>query len=247
MPDTDALFTAEIVIAAVLTYVATLFPVFQQQFIDFDDPEREVRTAYGLLAAMTGLLCVLFITIRSNTMPVLPTGFAQIISLDTLLRQLMINGLCFAPFAIATLNRQGWSTMRFSRHNLRPSIFLGLGAGLVSVLLWRRGFGAFDAEVYSLIAALSVGFVEEAVFRGYLQTRLAAWRGERWAWLATAVIFTLWHIPQRLIVRGVSIETLIPDLASVFVLGLLFGWMAYRTENITAPAIFHALHNWSLG
>ncbi len=247
MPDGDTLFTAEIIVVALITYIATLFPVFQQRFIEFSDPEHEVRAAYGLLAVMTGLLCLLFVTIRSNAMPALPTGFAQIISLDSLLRQLMINGLCFAPFAIATLNHQGWSTMRFSRHNLRPSILLGLASGMVSIILWRQGFGAFDAEVFSLVSALSVGFVEEAVFRGYLQTRLAAWRGERWAWLATAIIFTLWHIPQRVIVRGMSIEAMIPDLASVFILGLLFGWMAYRTENIAAPAIFHALHNWSLG
>jgi membrane protease YdiL (CAAX protease family) len=57
--------------------------------------------------------------------------------------------------------------------------------------------GTASARVAWAIVAGSVGLSEEVVFRGYLQTQLAAFTG-RWAvaWMLQAVLFGLAHAEQ---------------------------------------------------
>jgi len=80
---------------------------------------------------------------------------------------------------------------------------------------------------------LSVGFTEEAMFRGYLQLRLTAWLGTRRGWVLTAIVFTICHI-------GGSIF----NLVAVFIIGLVYGWIMQKSENIVGLSIWHAFTDW---
>lgn len=99
-------------------------------------------------------------------------------------------------------------------------------------------FGSFVVSQFVL-----VGLPEEALFRGYVQTRL----GDHFttkrrilgvelsipAWIGQSLLFALVHL---------ATEPNVQKLA-VFFPGLLFGWMRARRGGIGASIVFHALSN----
>ncbi len=103
---------------------------------------------------------------------------------------------------------------------------------------WPADFASF---VISQIVI--VGLPEEALFRGYVQTRL----GDRWtstsrvlgadlsirAWILQSALFALIHLATE-----PSVEKL-----AVFFPGLLFGWMRARRGGIGASIVMHAASN----
>ncbi len=100
-----------------------------------------------------------------------------------------------------------------------------------------------DFASFVLSQFVLVGLPEEALFRGYVQTRL----GDRFthktrvlgtelsvpAWILQSVLFALVHL---------ATEPNVQKLA-VFFPGLLFGWMRARRGGIGASIVFHALSN----
>ncbi len=95
------------------------------------------------------------------------------------------------------------------------------------------------AVPFILFIALAPGFVEEMLFRGYVQTRLL----QRWpAWVAilvTSTIFGIFHVTPHAIVFA-------------FVLGLWLGVLAWRTGSIIPSIACHAFVNgawnvWQVG
>jgi membrane protease YdiL (CAAX protease family) len=100
-----------------------------------------------------------------------------------------------------------------------------------------------DLASFALSQLVLVGLPEEALFRGYVQTRLTdAWPATRKllganvsvpALLAQAALFAIVHL---------ATEPSLDKLA-VFFPGLLFGWMRARRGGIGAAIVFHALSN----
>ena len=140
-------------------------------------------------------------------------------SLRETTRWLLLAGGVLIPFSAAYLLYQGWWTGRA----IVPSI-----PDHFTAWLW-----------YQLIY---VGFPEELFFRGYLQQRFDdalgrphLFLGARWGWglVLAAGLFALGHWMVTGDVRRVS----------VFVPGLLFGWLLARTEALAAPVIAHAVCN----
>ena len=96
---------------------------------------------------------------------------------------------------------------------------------------------------FALTQLLAIALPEEALFRGYLQTRLEdAWPARRrlfgadvspWAVTCQAALFALLHF-----LVGFS-----PVRLAVFFPGLLFGWLRARRGGIGAAVWFHALCN----
>jgi uncharacterized protein len=150
--------------------------------------------------------------------------------------------------------------------NLRPNAFLllarrptvaqillGLACGVVSfaaagalmslssLLLPRSWIETFDLArlfrgppgeriLLGLVATTLAPFCEEAAFRGYLQNALLHRRSGRAAIVISALLFAAMHLdPTR--------------FAAVFVLGLLYGWIAWRTGTIWPSVVAHAANN----
>lgn len=100
-----------------------------------------------------------------------------------------------------------------------------------------------DLLSFGLAQLLVVGLPEEALFRGYFQTRLT----DRWpatvrifgaelsmpAWIGQAALFGVLHY----------VVDLNPERLAVFFPGLLFGWIRARRGGIGAALVFHALSN----
>jgi membrane protease YdiL (CAAX protease family) len=101
------------------------------------------------------------------------------------------------------------------------------------------------SSLYGFIVFLLGGFSEEVVWRGYIQTRLIARSGKLYGWLISSVAFSLWHLPINYRLYGGTAEALGVSLLVQFPLGLAFGYMMIRTQNILPSSIYHLFFDWT--
>ena len=164
------------------------------------------------------------------------------------LRQTLIAAVSLVPLLVALrLTRSGLDSAGLTRTNLGRSVAVG-GALAVG---WLLASGTLDEllsprveHAFVLVAALAVGFSEEIVSRGYVQSRLIRWIGTRRGIALSATIFALFHIPQRLLASVAGMDLLL-QLAVVAVLGSVFGVLQASTRNVTLPGIVHTAIDWS--
>jgi sodium transport system permease protein len=97
---------------------------------------------------------------------------------------------------------------------------------------WRQSSPLLPVLTLGVIPPL----VEELFFRGYLLGALLTLGRPRWAIVASAVLFGLFHL---LVLDSLAVERLLPSI----LLGLLLGWMAWRTGSIWAGVVMHVTHN----
>jgi ABC-2 type transport system permease protein/sodium transport system permease protein len=97
---------------------------------------------------------------------------------------------------------------------------------------WRK-----DSPVWILVSIAVVAPVfEEFFFRGFL---LAAIRRRAGAWttiLATAGLFGLFHVVDA---SGFSVARLLPS----FLLGVVLGWLCWRSGSVVPGMVLHVFHN----
>jgi membrane protease YdiL (CAAX protease family) len=94
-----------------------------------------------------------------------------------------------------------------------------------------------EAQVVAVaMTALVAAVVEEAAYRGYLQTCLERLWGPSVAIVAIASLFTLAHLPAAWSHRLL--------LGSIFVAGMLFGSVAAIFGSIRPCILLHALVDW---
>ncbi len=86
-----------------------------------------------------------------------------------------------------------------------------------------------EFAVWAMVA-ITAGFVEEVVFRGYLQRQFAAWTGNHAVGIAaSAVVFGAGHLYQ-----GVA------SASTIAVVGVCFGILAYATRSLVPGVLAHA-------
>lgn len=181
---------------------------------------------------------------------------------------LVLNGVATAvlfggfPLAAAMVQRLPlWETFRLSAS--RPLSLAG--ATLLGLSLWPLaheiyllneliGLGTLSREriefahqllaswrevpPWLIVAALAAApaVCEELLFRGYLLRALLAATSERNSIVISAVLFGGFHV---LATDALATERLLP---STF-LGLILGWVAWRTASVVPGMLLHACHN----
>jgi membrane protease YdiL (CAAX protease family) len=112
----------------------------------------------------------------------------------------------------------------------------------------RSGFGL--AYFVLLRQPLGTALFEEFAFRGVLYGAWARAGGDRLAFIATSVAFAIWHIvitSKTVAESGVvgsppaTVLGVLVSLAGLFVGGLIFAWLRWKTGSIVAPAVAHWL------
>jgi ABC-2 type transport system permease protein/sodium transport system permease protein len=95
-----------------------------------------------------------------------------------------------------------------------------------------------DLSPVGVVAALAVvpAVCEELFFRGFLYSALRNQVGPRQTVLGTAVLFGLFHLITG---EGFAVERL---LTSTF-LGLVLGWVCWKTASVVPGMVLHACHN----
>ena len=150
---------------------------------------------------------------------------------------------------------QGFGSIGIDGKDIGRMLALGfiLGAimfavrGGLGVSVSGGGFTSFSSSlIYGFIFFTIVGFGEEIVWRGYVQTRLIAYGGTFKGLVVTSLLFAvLWHFPSSYYKHsGVIIEAFANTLV-IFPISLLLGYIMLRSHNIIPPAIFHLFLDWS--
>ena len=163
----------------------------------------------------------------------------------------VISGLAF-PLVWAKITR-GWASIGFTRRNLGQALLWGLGTGLAIMLYIFVTSGEERTLPFMLELQLAVGIpmwflivspFQEFFFRGWLQPRFQEATG-KWAGLIlTSICFTLWHLfppfdlPNP---TGTLPMTSLDGILSTFRLGIIWGYILQRTDNIVAPWLSHAM------
>ncbi|WP_191965849.1 MULTISPECIES: CPBP family intramembrane glutamic endopeptidase [Haloferax] len=162
------------------------------------------------------------------------------------------------------LRREGLrpSNVGLSLQNVVPGVVLVAAIWAVATLLGALAVGGdveggipaglTAAKWLSLVVAqlIFVGPIEEFAFRGYFQNKFVALfdggtdrTRKVVSILVATVIFALWHIPQRLVVQGLSLPDLVPSLAALVAFGLLFGVIYELTRNVVFTGVLHGTFN----
>jgi membrane protease YdiL (CAAX protease family) len=107
--------------------------------------------------------------------------------------------------------------------------------------------GARSSEWLTILLGVFLSpFAEEILFRGFILNRLneslSFWKSN----LISAFLFVLAHVPYWVSKNGFS-PRVIRDLANVFVLGLLFGWLMKKANSLWPAIGAHIANNFLSG
>ena len=89
----------------------------------------------------------------------------------------------------------------------------------------------FNDRLGYFVIGLSGPLVEELVFRGAILRALLRWRSNPWIGIViSAVFFSLSHMNPA-------------QMPHAFLIGILLGWMYYRTDSIVSGVVYHWVNN----
>ncbi len=150
-------------------------------------------------------------------------------------------------------HRQGYAYLGLGTKpafkTLIKAILLGLAAQILGVLLLQlfppppdletpfkrlMNSGALGIGMLTMMAVIMAPLLEEVLFRGLLQPALARWG----AWIAigiSAVLFSALH--------AIQLQGYWPGLTSIFLVGMVLGWLRHRTGLLWASIACHAAYN----
>lgn len=123
---------------------------------------------------------------------------------------------------------------------------MGISALFLAVGGWVqfRAGGAGATLLWSgLLAALTVGALEELVFRGFMFQRLTDGLGVWAALFLTSTYFVLTHLNNP----GMQGMTAVLAGLNIFVASLMFGLALLRTGGLAMPIALHAMANFVQG
>jgi membrane protease YdiL (CAAX protease family) len=105
---------------------------------------------------------------------------------------------------------------------------------------------ALRAHPVGLFAALiAVAAAEEIVWRGLVTSLLAEVIGSSRAWLGSAVLYALAYVPTAWALAVPSGPNPLLPVAALGA-GLVWAWMARRSDRLTPGIISHALFDWCI-
>jgi membrane protease YdiL (CAAX protease family) len=142
-----------------------------------------------------------------------------------------------------------WSTMGFTRQNMRPAFLWGLSGGVVSSLIGLAvlpgltipdNLGvqlAIGIPMWALIVSPS----QEFFFRGWMQPKFENALGQVWGLLLANACFTLWHYCAPFSGSPVPLWSPI-GVISTFAAGLVYAFVFQRSRNIMAPWLAHLIN-----
>jgi membrane protease YdiL (CAAX protease family) len=169
------------------------------------------------------------------------------------LRGAIAAAIILIPVIIALkYSKQNLRSIGLTKSNLKKSLVLGLLVSLVLVfvigILSRflgGGFFGFPIPMgYQLLSYLIAGFSEEIIFRGYIQSRIAARFGSANGILAGALFYAAYNFPLGFFCFSGNIGLAAVYGALRFAPGLVYGYIFNRTQNVVSSSVVHALLVW---
>lgn len=169
------------------------------------------------------------------------------------LRDLIAIAILLLPVVIALrFSRQSLKDIALTRINLRKSIALGLLTSLILILFLGflspylgGGFAGFSvATGYLFLSYVIIGFGEEIVFRGYIQTRLVAFGGSAIGVGATSFLYAAYNFPLGFFCFSGNISLAAVYAVWRFSSGLLYGYTFHKSQNVISSILVHIFLVW---
>ena len=160
--------------------------------------------------------------------------------------------LLLAPLVMEVIvRRRSLSAIGFRMPTNKRALMLVaviLGIYLVARLGWPLAQGrAYHFDLRGFISnSILFAFLEEAMFRGAIQTRLESALGAVRSWVLSGLFFGFYHYWANYLVPGKAVAAAdVLALASLAVLGMLLGVVFAKTRSLLPSLLIHALHNFS--
>lgn len=169
------------------------------------------------------------------------------------LRDIIAIAVLLLPAAVAIkFSKQTFADVALTKSDLKKSIALGTLASLVLILFFGLlspflggGFaGVTIATGYLLLSYVIIGFGEEIVFRGYIQTRLVANSGPATGLGVTSLFYAVYNVPLGYFCYSGNISLALFYGFWRLSTGLLYGYTFQKTQNIFSSAIVHIFLVW---
>lgn len=164
--------------------------------------------------------------------------------------QMSLLAIYFLPMALMLrLNGEKLRSIGLARANLLKATLVGLVVAALTVFFGRGGPRAVfvfneSRNLHSLVYYAFVGFGEEILFRGYLQSRLVAWRGLTQGWILASVVMALVHVPQRLFIQHLGVSHALVSSLGLIPVSLLMGYIMLKTGSVVPSGLFHTFGDW---
>jgi membrane protease YdiL (CAAX protease family) len=210
-----------------------------------NQPKRSAVVALTSTFAGVGLIWIIFFSMSGAR----GTSNGEEWNLSGVISQLILALIMLGPAVTAMyFNREGAETVGFTTRNWGFATIVAITLAVIGFVEvgserdWKLVFST--VQVWSFVHYAVVGFAEEVLFRGYLQSRLELWMGSIWGWLAASLIMALSHLAQRMVFGEMAFLDALLSSFSLTSLSLFFGFVYMRTRNILAPGILHTFANW---
>ena len=159
---------------------------------------------------------------------------------------------------IVLLRKQKLSTIGLTLKNMKKSVLWGLIFGGVilfvkiipPVLAGRKLTGLNEILYNGFYYFIVIAFVEEIVFRGYLQTRLyGIIKSDVLAVVIGGLLFSVMHIPFQMYNQNVGLLVYLKknclSLLLVFLWHIVFNFLYRKNNSLAAPTIMHGIMDFS--
>ena len=225
-------------VIAVMLLAGLSKSIRQRPLLGFKYPRREAVISLTLFS----LLLALSILFYNGIIPA-PQPF---VTVPPELWQQLVAGLIALLLVLALLyiRRQPIRSAGWNKAMLSPSLRLGLALAFLAAFLRGAIFSLMDgvspAELSGLVVWLLLALAETTIFQGYIQLRLTSFFGDRFGWLAAAVVFLLWQLPRLLL----QPETFWVRLGLAAVQAVLLSWLMKRSGHVAGIALYRAVSEW---
>ncbi len=235
---------------AVIAFLSRVLRLQYQQW-EFSNPRR--AAIVGILVVSVNILIMSLLVIMLGSSSATGNAFEdrgpENYTCGDVLGQAVVLLIVITPILIAMRTRkETWASAGITRQNLLRSGAVGLIVVAIQMVYLAATAGFHRSLVtghfWAFLQYTVVGFAEEFMFRGYLQTRVCAWLGKYSGWLITSVIMALSHFAHRMTFEHQNAWAALASCAGLIPISLLFGYLYQRTGNIMAPGIAHTFANW---
>ncbi len=169
------------------------------------------------------------------------------------LRDAIAMAVILLPVIIALIrSKQNLKSIAIAGTDFKKNLVLGALTSIILILFFAilgpflgGHFAGFSvATGYLLLSYIILGFAEEIIFRGYIQTRLVANSGALAGVGVTTFLYAIYNFPSGYFCYSGNIQ-----LTAIYALwrvstGLVYGYTFYRTQNIFSSTIVHIFLVW---
>ena len=189
----------------------------------------------GIQMLVTGLVALAYQLLKGEETDMSATGLIIATALSGVVTIVLFLALKWAEVSRHWVQTRPWAVLFWC-------VLAALGVLIPSMWLQEQmpTLPNFAEETFDLILKDRLGYfvvglmaplAEELVFRGAVLRALLRWKSNPWVGIAiSAMLFALVHMNPA-------------QMPHAFLIGLLLGWMYYRTDSIIPGVVYHWVNN----